>query len=313
MGTKNRYHGIEEYAVKLIQLKSYQLVGNAGFSDADREDLEQELMLDLLTRLVDASAFTSDVECAGDLVTEGPDPVWNQGHYGPSFLWFNPLPTSIAGRPFTWRYAMFFIATSGGNDSLGLAYSDNAVEWNLYGDGPILSGLIEPQDWEGGNGYVSSAHVERLPDGRWWMLYSGGGGGNKGIGYAWSWDRVHWRKASFNPVFYSDEGPFAQRCYTPSLVQDADGSFLLYRAGRNGSTYEVFVSRLRALQLDWPDLLAPGRLGQGLSPQAEVLRGQGTTAERDAAIPTPALGDEWFNTELPDGGAWQKHNGTEWK
>ena len=53
MGTRNRYHGIEEYAVKLIQRKSYQLVGNAGFSDADREDIEQELMMDLLSRLPD--------------------------------------------------------------------------------------------------------------------------------------------------------------------------------------------------------------------------------------------------------------------
>lgn len=51
MGKRNRYPGIEEYAVRLIQIKAYQLTGQAGFTPADREDLEQDLMLDLLTRM----------------------------------------------------------------------------------------------------------------------------------------------------------------------------------------------------------------------------------------------------------------------
>ncbi|MGB4261787.1 MAG: hypothetical protein WBJ09_07760, partial [Candidatus Cloacimonas acidaminovorans] len=178
-------------------------------------------MAGLRTAVCDPSvapaAFTGDTPCSGDLVTEGSVQVWNRGHYGPSFLWYNSLPTSVEGRPFTWRYAMYFIASTGGNDSLGLACSNDAVVWKLFGNGPILSGLIDPQPWEGANGYVSAAHVERLPDGRWWMLYSGGAAGNAGIGYAWSWDRVHWRKAEINPVFKNGSGPFLERCYTPSL------------------------------------------------------------------------------------------------
>ena len=202
---------------------------------------------------VDPAAFTGDTPCAGDLVTEGSVQVWNRGHYGPSFLWYNPLPTSVEGRPFTWRYAMYFIASTGGNDSIGLACSDDAVEWKLIGNGPILSGLIDPQPWEGANGYVSAAHVERLSDGRWWMLYSGGSAGNAGIGYAWSWDRVHWRKAEINPVFKNGSGPFLERCYTPSLVRDANGSLLLYRAAKDATAYRTFVSRLRAPALGWRD------------------------------------------------------------
>ncbi|HON94136.1 MAG TPA: hypothetical protein PKZ07_21370, partial [Sedimentisphaerales bacterium] len=46
---------------------------------------------------VDPAAFTGDTPCAGDLVTEGSVQVWNRGHYGPSFLWYNPLPTSVEG------------------------------------------------------------------------------------------------------------------------------------------------------------------------------------------------------------------------
>jgi hypothetical protein len=263
--------------------------------------------------LVDPAAFTGDTPCAGDLVTEGSVQVWNRGHYGPSFLWYNPLPTSGDGRPFTWRYAMYFIASTGGNDSPGLACSDDAVEWKLIGNGPILSGLIDRQPWEGANGYVSAAHVERLSDGRWWMLYSGGSAGNAGIGYAWSWDRVHWRKAEINPVFKNGSGPFLERCYTPSLVRDADGSLLLYRAAKDGTAYRTFVSRLRAPALGWRDLLGPDRLGQGLTSREAIHRGVGTQAERDAAIPNPSMGDEWFNTDLAGGGKWEKHTGTDWK
>lgn len=51
MGFDNRYQGIDEYAVHLIRYKARQLVGRAGFTDSDTDDLEQELMLDLLRRL----------------------------------------------------------------------------------------------------------------------------------------------------------------------------------------------------------------------------------------------------------------------
>lgn len=51
MGTRNRYEGIERYAVQLIKFKAMQMVGKSGFGEDDREDLEQELAADLLKRL----------------------------------------------------------------------------------------------------------------------------------------------------------------------------------------------------------------------------------------------------------------------
>jgi len=51
MDFRNRYDGIEEYAVRIIKHKARQLIGSAGFTESDREDLEQEMMLDLLRRL----------------------------------------------------------------------------------------------------------------------------------------------------------------------------------------------------------------------------------------------------------------------
>jgi len=47
----NRYDGIDDYAVRLIEYKARQLIGTAGLTKSDLKDLEQELMLDLLERL----------------------------------------------------------------------------------------------------------------------------------------------------------------------------------------------------------------------------------------------------------------------
>ena len=48
--SQNRYHGIDAYTVRLITFKAKQLTAQPGFSATDREDIEQELLLDLLRR-----------------------------------------------------------------------------------------------------------------------------------------------------------------------------------------------------------------------------------------------------------------------
>jgi len=50
MGTSKQIT-LDEYATTLIRLKARQLIGKYGFTRSDREDLEQELTLDLLMRL----------------------------------------------------------------------------------------------------------------------------------------------------------------------------------------------------------------------------------------------------------------------
>jgi RNA polymerase sigma-70 factor (ECF subfamily) len=47
----NRYDGLDDYAVKLIRHKARQIVGRVGLVEADRDDLEQDMMMDLLRRL----------------------------------------------------------------------------------------------------------------------------------------------------------------------------------------------------------------------------------------------------------------------
>lgn len=50
MGTSTKIT-LNEYATTLIRLKARQLIGRYGFKRSDREDIEQDLTLDLLTRL----------------------------------------------------------------------------------------------------------------------------------------------------------------------------------------------------------------------------------------------------------------------
>jgi len=56
VGTSARSDGIDEYAVWLIKHKAQRLIGRVGLTESDREDVEQELVLDLLNRLPDYDA-----------------------------------------------------------------------------------------------------------------------------------------------------------------------------------------------------------------------------------------------------------------
>jgi RNA polymerase sigma-70 factor (ECF subfamily) len=52
MGSNEKQYGINDYAEGLIHRKARQMVGKAGFTVDDIEDIEQEMRLDLLQRLV---------------------------------------------------------------------------------------------------------------------------------------------------------------------------------------------------------------------------------------------------------------------
>jgi RNA polymerase sigma-70 factor (ECF subfamily) len=50
MGRDSSRTELGEYAVKLISFKARQLIGQYGFTEADRDDIEQNLTVDLLQR-----------------------------------------------------------------------------------------------------------------------------------------------------------------------------------------------------------------------------------------------------------------------
>ncbi len=51
MQSNQKQQEVNEYAANVIRYKARQLVGKAGFTESDRDDIEQELMLDVITRL----------------------------------------------------------------------------------------------------------------------------------------------------------------------------------------------------------------------------------------------------------------------
>ena len=51
MGYDNHFEAVDDYAIRIIKHKAKQLVGRVGLTIADRKDLEQEMLLDLLHRL----------------------------------------------------------------------------------------------------------------------------------------------------------------------------------------------------------------------------------------------------------------------
>lgn len=114
------------------------------------------------------------------------DRAWEDGDVGaPSVLF-------IDGGFFMW-YA------GGGGSGVGLAVSENGIDWTKQTDHPVLA---PDQKWEGGaNGAVGTPCVVRHK-GVYKMYYSGGlvdegplaGRRGRAIGYAESDDGVRWRK-----------------------------------------------------------------------------------------------------------------------
>jgi RNA polymerase sigma-70 factor (ECF subfamily) len=51
MQSNQKQQEVNEYAARVIRHKAKHLVGTAGFTESDRDDLEQEMMLDVITRL----------------------------------------------------------------------------------------------------------------------------------------------------------------------------------------------------------------------------------------------------------------------
>jgi len=51
MDFRNSYEGIDGYAVKTILIKARRLVGKAGFTENDVQDIEQDLAMHLLENM----------------------------------------------------------------------------------------------------------------------------------------------------------------------------------------------------------------------------------------------------------------------
>ena len=155
---------------------------------------------------------------------------WNRGSYGPADVIYNPsgsvditAPTDEAS---VWanRFVMYYDGTTGGDEALGLAVSNDGMNWQGYNNGvaPVFAGTYSGNpDWD--EDYATRATVIKESDDLYHMWYSGGHGRmNEGIGYASSVDGINWTRDAANPIFYITDGPAwrSDRTYTPMVIGD---------------------------------------------------------------------------------------------
>ena len=150
---------------------------------------------------------------------------WNSGSYGPGDVIYNPSGSDNLDDTNVWnnKYVMYYMATNGSNEYIGLAYSIDGKCWKRYGDVPVLSPCTEYDDPSVGWDYRSVGYPTVIDAGGiWHMWFCGGPNTNYGIGYAWSTDGINWVKDADNPIFHKGDsvGWRDDRTYTPMVIGD---------------------------------------------------------------------------------------------
>ena len=165
---------------------------------------------------------------------------WNRGSYGPGDVIYNPSGSATLDDTNIWnnKYVIYYMATNGSNEYIGLAYSVDGKHWKRYGDDPVLSPCTEADDPSVGWDYRSVGYptVIKDADGIWHMWFCGGPNTNHGIGYAWSNDGISWTKDANNPIFHKDDGVSwrADRTYRPMVIEDG-GIYKMWFSGKDAA------------------------------------------------------------------------------
>ncbi len=153
--------------------------------------------------------------------------TWNRGSYGPSDVIYNPSGSATIVNPVdeasVWanKFVMYYDGSSGSTESLGLAVSNDGINWQGYNGGvaAVFAGSNVTGSWDAK--YATRATIIKENDNAYDMWYSGGDTSmDKGIGYAFSTDGINWVKDADNPIFHKDDGVAWRnnRTYTPMVI-----------------------------------------------------------------------------------------------
>jgi hypothetical protein len=176
---------------------------------------------------------------------------WNRGSYGAADVIYNPAGSSTIVAPVdeasVWanKYVMYYDGTPGNKESLGLAVSNDGVNWQGYNEGAAAVFTGDGTGWD--SGYASRATVIRVSDDLYEMYYSGGTSTmDNGIGYAYSTDGINWIR-DVDPIFHMSDGVAWRnsRTYTPMVIGNE-----MWFTGVTGSVYTIGYATSEANTLD---------------------------------------------------------------
>jgi hypothetical protein len=183
----------------------------------------------------------------GTTVVTGKPGDWNGGSYGPGYVIYNPSGSGTITEPVNeetvWvnKFVFYYMATTGQSESVGLAVSNDGVNWQGYNGGiaPVLEGTWNESDWD--RTYVGYPTVMKENDDVYHMWYCGGfwngdSGVGHGIGYAFSQDGINWTRDPANPIFHMNDGVDWRdiRTYTPVVIDNQ-----MWFSGKNANTYAI--------------------------------------------------------------------------
>lgn len=115
-------------------------------------------------------------------------------------------------------------------EQIGVAYSDDFVNWKKYENNPILT-IGKPEDWDSKSVKIP---VVIKKDDTYYMLYTGMGDNIVAIGLATSKDLFHWEKYPNNPVMVGRKdswNPLITTC--PNIVLKDGKYYIVYRGMKN--------------------------------------------------------------------------------
>jgi Arabinosidase BT_3657-like, N-terminal len=118
---------------------------------------------------------------------------------------------------------LFSYFTGNGEDGLHLAFSADGYSWRALNRG---RSFLTPT--AGADKLMRDPCIVQGPDGTFHMVWTVSWG-ERGIGYAFSKDLIHWSEQRYLPVM--EEEPQAKNCWAPELFYDADNKeFLVFWA-----------------------------------------------------------------------------------
>jgi len=234
----------------------------------------------------DGMTWTSDqaiTQVGSTVINPTPSTNWNRGSYGPCDVIYNPVGSTSIVTPtdeasvFANKYIMYYDGTTGGIQQIGLAVSNDGINWEGYNGGvaPVFP-FGGPGAWD--EDFASRATILKVGTDEYRMWYSGGTGAvNDGIGYATSTDGINWvRNTDCSPIFHKDDGPAwrANRTYTPVVLGDK-----MWFSGRTaGGDYTIgLATALNYSQCCMPNgqvsktLMIQGFPTFGMSDEAEII------------------------------------------